>query len=632
MTWLLPLGFLGLIGIAFLVLIYVIKPNYQQKYVSTTFVWKASLKYRKNRLPINKINNIITFICQLLILTVAALLLAKPVIAYEIQGDENEKIIIIDASASMLVTNGEQTRFERAVAEAKTEAEATVANGGAVSVIVADATPEILIHRASSASSAEIAEKLDALLEGETACSYSSADMTAAVALSEEILRSNSKAQVHLYTATNYVEKNGVVVKSFAKQGEWNAAILNVTAEMNANNHYEISVEVGCFGRTEMLTVNCTVNGANGKKDNNITVKRAEYFDPTEDKKTVVFTTDDFGGEPIYSFENIAVDVAIADSFDKDNFFYLYGGTKPTIRVQYASSSPNNYFSGIIRTMRENMKDKWNIEYVELKADETPADSGFDFYIFEHKMPAELPTDGFVLLVDPETAPDGAGFRVGEPIMVNRDSTLAAGAPHELTKHTDTSRVKIAKYNDIIASDGYEELAYYNGKPVMLVKDEPDAKIVVWAFDLNYSTIIATPDFSFLVYNMFNYFIPSTFQSYAYEIGDTVTLNARGTNLTVNGGGEKLTFDAPPASLELKAPGTYTVTQKPMHKDGEIVESFFVRIPVYESDLTKDVDEFPLISADETTEIGFEDLLFYFAIALVSLLFVEWALQIKKNF
>lgn len=632
MTWLLPLGFLGLIGIAFLVLIYVIKPNYQQKYVSTTFVWRASLKYRKNRLPINKINNIITFICQLLILTIAALLLAKPVIAYEIQGDENEKIIIIDSSASMLVTDGDETRFERAVAEARAEADATLSGGGTVSIILADATPEILIHRATSANSSELTQKLDLLLEGETACSYSSADMAAAVALSEEILRSNSKAQVLLYTATNYVEKNGVTVRSVAKDGEWNAAVLDVSAELNANNHYEISVDVGCYGRTEMLTVTCSVYGANGQADNTLTVKRGEYFDPSEDKKTVVFTTDDFGGNPLYSYERISVDVAIEDSFDKDNAFHLYGGTKPTIRVQYASSSPNNYFSGIIRTMRENMKDKWNIEYVELKADETAATTGFDFYIFEHKMPKTLPTDGFVLLVDPESAPEGAGFRVGEPIMVNRDSTLASGTPHEITKHTDTSRVKIAKYNDIVSSDGYEELAYYNGKPVMLVKDEPNAKVVVWAFDLNYSTIIATPDFSFLVYNMFNYFIPSTFPSYAYEIGDTVTLNARGSDLKLSGGSGEQEFETTPATVELTSPGTYTVTQKPMRGDGEIIESFFVRIPVSESDITKEVDEFPLISADVTTDVGFEDLLFYFAIALVSLLFIEWALQIKKNY
>ena len=455
--------------------------------------------------------------------------------------------------------------------------------------------------------------------------------MSSAVALAEEVLRSNSEAQVYLYTATDYVEKNGITVEKISLGEEWNAAVLNVSAQMNADNHYEISVDVGCYGKTEMVTVYCVVHGANGTTEKVEPVERSEFFDPSEDEKTVVFTTDDFG-EHLYSYDYIEVYVSVSDSFTEDNSFFLYGGKKQVIRVQYASSSPNNYFSGIIRTIRENMKDKWDIQYTELKAGETAATTGFDFYIFEHTMPATTPTDGFVLFVDPENAPADAGFRVSEPVRVNSDSTLASGAVHDLTKHADSSRVTIAKYNPIIASDGYEELAYYNGKPVMLVKDEPESKIVIWAFDLNYSNIIATPEFSFLIYNMFNYFIPSTFSSYAYEIGDTVTLNSRGTDLKVTGGGEEQSFGEATATVSLTTPGTYTVTQKPMQGDNYIIESFFVRIPVFESDITKEVDELPMMSADETTDIGFEDLLFYFAMALVALLFIEWLLQIKKNY
>ena len=632
MTWLLPIGFLGLIGVALLVVIYVIKPNYQQKYVSTTFVWKLSLKYRKNRLPISRINNIVTFICQLLILTACALLLAKPVIGFELKGDENEKILIIDASASMLVSDGDITRFERAVEKARRLADQTVENGGTVSVILADSTPEILIQRATSANASDISTKLDALVSENLVCSYSSADMSSAISLAEEVLRSNSEAQVYLYTATNYIEKNGITIENVSSENEWNAAILNVTAEMNANNHYEISVDLGCYEKTEMLTVYCVVHGANGKTEKMEPITKAEFFDPSEEEKTVVFTTDDFGGDPLYSYDYIEVYVSVSDSFSDDNFFFLYGGKKQTIKVQYSSSSPNNYFSGIIRTIRQSMKGKWNIEYTELKADETPATTGFDFYIFEHKMPATLPTDGLVLLVDPETSPDGAGFRVGQPVSVNSASTLASGTPHDLTKHVDSNRVTIAKYNQIVSSDGYTELAYYNGNPVMLVKDEPGAKVVVWAFDLNYSNIIAMPDFSFLVYNMFNYFIPSTFSSYAYEIGDTVELTARGSELKISGGGEEREFESNTGELLLTTPGTYTVTQKPMQGDSNIIETFFVRIPVCESDINRQVDELPMIDADDITSVGYKDLIFYFALALVALMFLEWALQIKKNF
>ena len=61
MSWLTPLGFLGLISIIALIIIYIIKPNYQNKQISSTFIWKLSLKYRKNKIPINKLRNIIIF-------------------------------------------------------------------------------------------------------------------------------------------------------------------------------------------------------------------------------------------------------------------------------------------------------------------------------------------------------------------------------------------------------------------------------------------------------------------------------------------------------------------------------------------------------------------------------------------
>ena len=47
MSLLYPLGLIALIGIIVLIIIYIIKPNYQTKFVSSTFVWKLSLKYRK---------------------------------------------------------------------------------------------------------------------------------------------------------------------------------------------------------------------------------------------------------------------------------------------------------------------------------------------------------------------------------------------------------------------------------------------------------------------------------------------------------------------------------------------------------------------------------------------------------
>jgi hypothetical protein len=646
MNWLAPLGFLGLISLIILVIIYIIKPNYQQKMISSTYIWKLSLKFRKKRIPINKLNNILIFLCQLLILTICSALLAQPVLAQEKIGDENEKIIIIDASASMLVSadgKGINTRFERAVDEAKLMVEQTVANGGLASVILADSTPEFLLQRIGADKKDDIDLCFSELLQKEgnlpKYCSFSSADMTGAMTLAEEVLSYNYEAQIHLYSATEYLEKNGVFVHNAEVRAddEWNVAILGCSSYVNSSNHCEISVDLGCYGGvTQEIKVYCNIVDANGKTSAGTVfhnpIEKSWYYDPSEEETTVVFTTDDFSGTPLRSFNYIEVYVLVQDSLAEDNSFFLYGGTKPTIRVQYASSVPNNYFGGVIRTIRQNMKNDWNIDFVELKADDKAATEVFDLYIYEHRMPSVIPTDGVVLLVDPTGAPEGAGIKFGDRLGVESSSTLAAGSKHELTQFVESSRITIAKYTEIVASDGYEELAYYSGKPVILAKEEDNAKIVVWAFDLNYSNIIAMPDFAFLMYNLFNYYIPTTVDSNSFEIGDTVELTARGTELSVDDGkGNKKDFEGKRGEITVATPGTYTVTQKAMGGDTLIIDNFFVSIPNVESDITKQVDQLPAASVEIVSEIEFEDLLFYFAIALVSLLFIEWMLQAKKN-
>ena len=72
MSLLTPLGLLGLVGLIVLIIIYIIKPNYQNKIISSTYIWKLSLRYRKKKIPMNKLRNILLFICQLAILAGAA--------------------------------------------------------------------------------------------------------------------------------------------------------------------------------------------------------------------------------------------------------------------------------------------------------------------------------------------------------------------------------------------------------------------------------------------------------------------------------------------------------------------------------------------------------------------------------
>ena len=110
-TFLFPMGLWGLATIPIVILIYLLRSRYKTKNVSSTFIWKRSLKYVKRRIPLNFIMSLL-LILQILIVAVASVAIARPTMINPLKTEE--EIIILDASASMLTSNGETTRFDDA--------------------------------------------------------------------------------------------------------------------------------------------------------------------------------------------------------------------------------------------------------------------------------------------------------------------------------------------------------------------------------------------------------------------------------------------------------------------------------------------------------------------------------------
>ncbi|MBQ2793609.1 MAG: BatA and WFA domain-containing protein [Clostridia bacterium] len=633
MSWLTPIGFLGLLGLAVLILIYVIKPNYQNKRISTTFVWRKSLKYTKKRIPISRLHNLLTLLCQILILTVLGVSLAGPVIKSFAQGNKEESVIIIDASASMRMKDAKETRFERAVKQARERAKAAFDGGSYVTLILADDSADYLFTRVGGDGKDDALDIMDGLaLSLEEYCGFSSSDITGAMTLAEAVASVNPAAEVYLYTATEYAYDSGVNVINVASEDEWNAAILGCSAELDNDNHYKITVNAACYGKTSFLTVYCEIHGANGDESKTVKLEKGEFFDPSSEEKEIVFTSDDMSEAAVYSYDYIEAYVGVRDSFPDDNSYLLYGGKRSVVKIQYASSSPNNFFESAIRTIRERYKEIWDVQFAMLRADEAAATEGYDIYIFEHSMPDVLPTDGVVLLVDPRTAPLGSDLQIGSSYSVDSSSTLSAGVQSRLTEYTTAQRITISKYNDILTSEGYEELMFYNNRPVMLLRDTPESRVFVWAFDLNYSNLIALPDFSILIYNMFNSFIYKAFDGYTFEVGESIKLHGMTESLKITFGDEEYAFSGAEGEFTPSRPGTHTVTEASANGSERPEESFFVKIPSEESDASKTADVLPFTRAESVKSLEYEDIILYFAVALFTLMLAEWLLEIKRNY
>ena len=396
---------------------------------------------------------------------------------------------------------------------------------------------------------------------------------------------------------------------------------------------------MACYGKNSSIRVMCDIAGLNS--DPRPLTLIADVNCDNDEVQTIAFgklREDAIGAEiveevDIYTYDHIYVRIEENDSFDMDNSFYLYGGRKQPLRIQYASAKPNNYFGTALLVLRNQLSYRWDVEIVQVDPEEEPSAEGFDFYIFEHMMPTIMPTDGVVLLAnpDPEQVPTTAGFRMGAIKGFYNETGLTAGDAHPIMKGITAGMISVTRYYPITSADGFTTLLTCEGDPVLIAKNDPDSKLAIMSFSLNYSNLAVMLEFPLMMYNMVEYYMPSTVTTHIFDVGSTVSLGARSETLFVTGPNLEKTFTEFPATVELTNPGVYTVTQTPM-SGTEVVENFYVRIPAGESNILSVEDALPTPIFFEAEEESNLDMLLYLAIALVALLFAEWWLHTREQY
>lgn len=643
MSFLTPLGFLAFLGVIALIIIYIIKPNFQNKIISSTFIWKMSLKYKKKRIPISKLRNILLFICQVLILSAAAFIVTQPLINTSDSDGNTDEIIIIDASASMHSTVNEKTRLERAVDAALSNARDALDNGKSVTVIMAADKASFLVQQAGRDQSQLVYDAFDAIVNTpEDYYTYGTPDIDGAMLLAEQITAYTDKVDVTLYTDTTYLNAGKVNVYDVTDRSEWNAAILDVRATV-VENYYRIEIDVASYGADSRIGVTCEIFNANDlgtsmeiESDvycNNDETVTLVYGFVSEDmpESEAQLITEHIG---VFSYDQIYVHISEYDSLSYDNQFYLYGGKKPSLKIQYYSTMANPYWSSVLLTLQDVMRDSWSIEINEVitgVSQETVATEGYDIYIFEHTVPATVPSDGIVIYSNPQKLPADVGVRLGGPLSAGgQELFLSPDEEHPIMKSIDPTMISVTQFTEITSYDGYSPLMCFDKYPLLLVKEDVDQKIVLMPFSLHYSNLAVLPEFPLLLRNTINHFFPVTVTENVYTTGDTVKLNSRGNTLEVIGPDVKLNFEEFPAEMKVGASGTYTLTQ-PLLSGDPLIESIFVKIPAEESDIGLEVATLTNPVFFENDASSYIDMLFYLALAAFALLFIEWWLKSREQ-
>ena len=146
MKLLTPLGLLALLAIIILLLIYLIKPTYQSKVIGSTFLWRNSLKFKKNKRPVSKLLNISLIIVQILIIVDLSFILSTTFINLDKVDNSEQSIYILDSSASMN-SKSDISRFDRAKNLLKELTKKDADNNKMVSLINMNSEANYLVNK-----------------------------------------------------------------------------------------------------------------------------------------------------------------------------------------------------------------------------------------------------------------------------------------------------------------------------------------------------------------------------------------------------------------------------------------------------------------------------------------------------
>lgn len=621
MRFALPLGLLGFIAIAFLILIYILKPKYQDKKFSSTYIWKLSLKYVKRKVPLQWLQSSLLFIIQLLILSVIAFSMAAPHIV--LASRSGEKIVVLDASASMTAEDAGRTRFDRAKSQISSLIDQTTETHK-ISIILAGEDASFIIRRSDSASYAK-----QKLFEAE--CSLAQSDIPAAMTLAESVLTENPSAEVYLFTDCDYGDYGKVNVVNMSNS-EWNAAVLNFSA-VREKGRYVFTAEVASYGRAAEIAVGLSVDGKT----------QLPKLAVCGEGEAVKVIWDDLD---VGTYESASIHLSADDSFAYDNDFYIYSPNNELFKVELVSKDPGFLNSALRSTEKCQTQiivpDEEGIEAPPVKT------SGYDLYVFDNYIPDVMPKDGTVWLINPpQQLPSSLGLTVSG--TRNASFKLASSGSSSQTAMSilqaiTPSSVNVTEYTRITAHVGYESIMQINGDPVLLVKDDNGLKTVVLAFDIHMSDLPVVPEYPLFINALCDYSMAYTIEKTLYEVGDEVKLNAKADADTMsvtadygNGEEDELVYTTFPVELATEKSGVYTVMQQ-TDSGRTVSSSFFVRISEGESAFgrTEDVLVNPITPYGNGTDTSVAnntmDIYVYLIGALLLLLCVEWGLQYREQY
>lgn len=539
MTFIYPLGLLGLIAVPILIVIYILQSKFTEQTVPSTYLWHLSEKFLKRRNPLSGLTGIISLILQILTVILVSLAIARPV--FTLPGAAKDYHFILDASSSMTMTEGKKTRFELAKDKIEDVIDGS-ADGSTYSLTLVSGDEVVLFNGVRDKDSA--IEIVNSAEPNNTALSHE--DLLSSA---QRVFDANTSTLVYVVTDRSYAETQNLELITVGSADAENYAVSELEYS-HAGSRLTASANVVSYVSDRDLEVRLVVDGREAERKA-VAVKKNEAV-PVE------LST------PIQSFESVSVEIVTKDGYAVDNTVTAHNLEADKSYSVLIVSERGFFFEAAIDALL-------NSEVKVIDPDVYEKETGeYGLYIFDGYSPSELPR-GSVWLVNCDKNIEKSGFDVRarvtlpEADVIERSSSTATAARALLegVSGEDIYISEYVKYSGMYLK--FSTLFSYEGNPLVFAgTNGVGSRQVVFGFDLHESDFALSVDFITLLENLLAYSFPDVVDKGSYTVGEEAIINilsnAEGYRAKAPSGKDVFIDDSSSAAaILLDEVGTYTV-------------------------------------------------------------------------
>ncbi|TKI58862.1 VWA domain-containing protein [Brevibacillus antibioticus] len=600
-----------------IIVLYLLKRKVEDRVIPSTLLWQRTMQNWEAVKPWERLRRNLLLLLQLLAACLLVLALIRPAVPTEgITTDHT--ILVVDTSGSMMTKEGNETRLERAVSQAKALVE-KLGSGQTMTLIEAGREPNVLVSKS--------ADKEPLLQAIEKLAPFSgTSDQIAALSLAGAIAENEpGSGVVWMGDGSGERKLDGGSVPAFS--GSFQFMQMGSTRENTA---------IGVF------VTQPTEKGVEGllRVDNHGSM-------PAKGKVTVfdehdkLLDTDSFemgaGSSQTFSFQKLAMSSVYRaviepeqDGLSQDNVMWSVPFAAGRGKAALYSPEGNRFLHQVLQTVGS-----LEVETIQQAPDAVAA--ARDLWVFDGVVPDQLPK-GNILLIAPNKKTEWLPL-AGEKELDQQPRPVSPDDP--LLKHVDWRDVHVAKGYALDEMPGMKPLVRAGDVDLVRAGIIDGRRMVIIGFDLHASDFPLRPAFPIFMQNVVNWLSPGqTAPIPTAHPGEvlTIPLSPGATTRTLtypNGHQESLTEDSTSKTMQLpELTGLYRLDEGV--DTGTKSTYFTVQMNEEESNITpksvsvarknaeeqKESEE--ATATDTTGALGTKELTYWLAAFALLVLLVEW--------